>query len=71
MYQAKLEKSGAVPVKDERILDGFLLLHSCKVKLPHEAENSKLSGHHITDVRIEDLIYFKNLVSIDLSDNQI
>lgn len=30
-----------------------------------------MSSQQITDVRIEDLVYFKNLISIDLSDNQI
>jgi Leucine-rich repeat (LRR) protein len=53
------------------MLDGFLLLHSCNVKLPHEVVTSKLSSQHITDVREEDLAYFKNLTFIDLSDNQV
>lgn len=53
------------------MLDGFLLLHSCKVKLPNEAVHSRLSGFQINDVRMEDLIYFKNLISIDLSDNSV
>lgn len=57
--------------RQHKILDGFLLLHSCRVKLPHEAESSKLSGQSIQDVRMEDLVYFKNLKSIDLADNQI
>lgn len=56
---------------ENKILDGFLLLHSCKVKLPHEAVHSKLSGLDIKDVRCEDLAYFKNLLSIDLADNRI
>ena len=46
-----------------------MLLHSCKVKLPHEAVHSKVSSLNITEVAFEDLVYFKNLVSIDLSDN--
>jgi Leucine-rich repeat (LRR) protein len=32
---------------------------------------SKLASQQITDVREEDLAYFKNLIFIDLSDNQI
>lgn len=71
VYAQKLQKQSNQPQKDEKILDGFLLLHSCKVKLPYEAENSKLPSQQITDVRIEDLTYFKNLISIDLSDNQV
>jgi Leucine-rich repeat (LRR) protein len=54
-----------------KILDGFLLLYSCRVKLPHEAIRSKLSGHNITEVVEEDLCYFQNLTSLDLSDNKI
>lgn len=53
------------------MLDGFLLLYSCRVKLPHEAIRSKLSGENIVDVREEDLVYFKNLVFLDVSDNSI
>jgi len=41
------------------------------VKLPHEAIRSKLSGENIVDVREEDLVYFKNLIFLDISDNQI
>lgn len=53
------------------MLDGFLLLYSCRVKLPHEAIRSKLSGENIVDVREEDLVYFKNLNFLDVSDNSI
>lgn len=48
------------------------MLYSCRVKLPHEAIRSKLSGESIVDVREEDLVYFKqNLKFLDVSDNQI
>jgi len=50
-------------------LDGFMLLYSCKVKLPHEAVNSKLSSMQIGQVALEDLVYFKNLETIELADN--
>ena len=53
------------------MLDGFLLLYSCRVKLPHEAIRSKLAGENIVDVREEDLVYFKNLIYLDASDNSI
>ena len=35
-----------VPIREPmgKLLDGFLLLYSCRVKLPHEAIRSKLSG---------------------------
>ena len=39
--------------------------------LPHDAVHAKLPGQSIFDVRMEDLLYFKNLTSIDLSDNKI
>jgi len=55
----------------QRILDGFLILYSCRVKLPHEAIRSKLSSEFITDVQEEDLGFFKNLTFLDLSDNQV
>ncbi len=32
---------------------------------------SKLPSQQITDVRDEDLAYFKNLVFLDLSDNRV
>ena len=54
-----------------RILDGFLLLYSCRVKLPHEAIRSKLAGMNISDVTEEDLEFFKNLTYLDISDNRV
>jgi len=53
------------------LLDGFLLLFSCRVKLPHEAIKSKLASENIVEVREEDLVYFKNLTYLDVSDNSI
>jgi hypothetical protein len=43
------------------MLDGLLLMHSCRVKNPNEAIKSKLAGENIVDVREEDLLYFPNL----------
>ena len=57
--------------KTQRILDGFLLLYSCRVKLPHEAIRSKLASMNIVEVTEEDLEYFKNLTYLDISDNQV
>ena len=54
-----------------RVLDGFLLLYSCRVKLPHEAIRSKLAGMNINDVTEEDLEFFKNLTYLDISDNRV
>ncbi len=41
-----------------KLLDGFLILFSCRVKLPHEAITSKLDGQNIVEVIEEDLAYF-------------
>mmetsp|Transcript_39281 Transcript_39281/g.59971 ORF Transcript_39281/g.59971 Transcript_39281/m.59971 type:complete len:171 (+) Transcript_39281:580-1092(+) len=57
--------------KSGRLLDGFLILYSCRVKLPHEAIKSKLDSQNIMEVIEEDLCYFQNLNSIDLSDNHV
>ena len=54
-----------------RTLDGFLLLYSCRVKLPHEAIRSKLAGMNINDVTEEDLEFFKCLTYLDISDNRV
>jgi Leucine-rich repeat (LRR) protein len=48
-----------------------MLLYSCRVRLPHEAIKSKVSGEKIVDVIEDDLSYFKNLVILDASDNEI
>ena len=61
----------AASKKFEKILDGFLLLYSCRVKIPNQAIKSKLSGENIVDVKEEDLAYFTNLTHLDVSDNQI
>lgn len=55
----KVKKLDAVPFEmNGKLLDGFLLLYSCRVKLPHEAIRSKLSGQNIVEVVEEDLCYF-------------
>ncbi|CDW85027.1 leucine rich repeat family protein [Stylonychia lemnae] len=71
IYSQQVQHRGEAKRKT-KILDGFLLLYSCRVKLPHEAIRSKLSGENIVDVREEDLVYFKqNLKYLDVSDNNI
>ena len=56
---------------NQRVLDGFLILDSCKIKMPYEAIRSKLSGMNIVDCREEDLVYFKDLKYLDLSENSV
>lgn len=57
--------------KPGKVLDGFILLYSCRVKFPVEAIRSKLSGQNFVEVIEEDLGYFQNLTYLDLSDNKI
>lgn len=65
--------SNQIDTKDKvgKLLDGFLILFSCRVKLPHEAIHSKLASHNIVEVIEEDLCYFQNLNSLELSDNKV
>lgn len=61
----------ALQNRSGKLLDGFLILYSCRVKLPHEAIKSKLDGQNIMQVIEEDLVYFQNLSAIDLADNHV
>lgn len=60
-----------VPQRLGLLLDGFLILFSCRVRLPHEAIKSKLASKQIVDVIEEDLCYFQNLTTLDLADNKV
>ena len=71
IYSQQVQHRMTSQQKTQRILDGFLLLYSCRVKLPHEAIRSKLASMNIVEVTEEDLEYFKNLTYLDISDNQI
>lgn len=53
-----VDRNAAQNEKLGRLLDGFLILFSCRVKLPHEAITSKLASQTIVDVIEEDLCYF-------------
>lgn len=66
-----LQDSQSIQRRHGKLLDGFLILYSCRVKLPHEAIKSKLDSQNIMEVIEEDLCYFQNLSSIDLADNHI
>lgn len=71
MPQSLVEGSQSLARRTGKLLDGFLILYSCRVKLPHEAIKSKLDHQNIMEVIEEDLCYFQNLNSIDLSDNRV
>lgn len=57
--------------KFEKVLDGLLLMFSCRVKNPNQAIRSKLANEQINEVREEDLMYFPNLTHLDISDNNV
>lgn len=69
--QEPAEGPGGVGRRNGKLLDGFLLLYSCRVRLPQEALRSKISGENVVEVVEEDLSYFKNLVYLDISDNEV
>ena len=50
----------------DTVLTGFILLDACNCKLPHDAKSGKLASQRITDVKEEDLAYFKKLEYLDL-----
>ena len=54
----KIEEQQPEKEHTGKLLDGFLILFSCRVKLPHEAQTSKLTNQTIVDVVEEDLCYF-------------
>jgi hypothetical protein len=56
---------------ERKILDGFLLLHSCRVKNPQQAVKSKLVGENIVEVEEGDLLFFQNLTYLNLSENRV
>ena len=56
--QDLVDDSQMLQRKHGKLLDGFLILYSCRVKLPHEAIKSKLDSQNIMEVIEEDLCYF-------------
>jgi len=66
----KLMSAGETLV-ERKILDGFLLLHSCRVKNPQQAVKSKLSGENIVEVEEGDLLFFPNLAYLNISENKV
>ena len=71
MISSQAKKGLNIKQKKPHVLDGFLLLYSCRVKLPHEAIRSRLASMNIIEVTEEDLEFFKNLTFLDISDNRV
>jgi len=53
------------PVK----MDGFYLMKRSKCDVPHEVIKLNLNGKNIHEVVDEDMVYFNNLIDLDLSEN--
>ena len=53
-YSQQVQNRAVAQKKFEKMLDGLLLMYSCRVKNPHQAIKSKLAGENIVDVREED-----------------
>ena len=58
-------------MKASKLLDGLLILQTCKASLPHEPTSISLPAQGLNGVAAGDLTYFKNVTSVDLSDNQV
>ena len=57
-------------VNEIKVLDGFAILHACRVTLPQQAIRANLSSLGLQFVNEDDLTFFsKTLAFVDLSDN--
>ena len=59
------------PAEAPVVLDGFVLLETCRVEDPEEAERAVLEGCSISAVVGEDLPFFTRLTHLDLGDNAV
>jgi len=53
------------------VLDGFVLLQTCRVEDPEEAQKAVLEGAGISAVVTEDMPFFNKLTHLDLGDNNV
>lgn len=56
---------------DGVVLDGFLILGACEADDPSEVSAVTLQASHLTSSIAEDLTYFTELRTLDVSDNQL
>lgn len=54
-----------------KLLDGFLILHTCHTDEPEDVCLCRLPSHNLNILNAEDFSLFINLVHLDLSDNHI
>ena len=59
------------PTTPAVVLDGFVLLQTCRVEDPEEAQKAVLEGAGISAVVTEDLPFFTKLTHLDLGDNHV
>ena len=59
------------PTTPAVVLDGFVLLQTCRVEDPEEAQKAVLEGAGISAVVTEDLPFFTKLTHLDLGDNHM
>lgn len=71
MPPAQSPSDGSRDYVDGRLLDGFLLLAAGGSSSPDDVVSVNLSSLQIVDVASEDLAFFVNLDSLDVSDNQL
>jgi Leucine-rich repeat (LRR) protein len=61
----------ALTKTNQRELDGFYILESAKIDFPEAVQSLSLSGHNLKSVIDEDLTYFTELVTLDVSENNL
>jgi Leucine-rich repeat (LRR) protein len=59
------------PTTPAVVLDGFVLLQTCRVEDPEEAQKAVLEGAGISAVVTEDMPFFNQLTHLDLGDNHV
>lgn len=65
------QSDGSGEFVDGRLLDGFLLLAAGGSSTPEDVVSVNLSSLQIVEVAAEDLTFFGNLDSLDVSDNKL
>jgi hypothetical protein len=70
-HPSSTQSDGSGDFVEGRLLDGFLLLAAGGSSSPEDVVSVNLSSLQIVDVAAEDLTFFGNLDSLDVSDNQL
>jgi hypothetical protein len=70
-HPSSVQSDGSGEFVEGRLLDGFLLLAAGGSSSPEDVVSVNLSSLQIVEVAAEDLSFFGNLDSLDVSDNQL